>query len=165
MNSETRCWGVKKQIVLANNIYKSLCEFIKKKGWAFTKDDDNLSVSFGTYGNDLNMNFFIVVDFERELVRLYSPMDYKMSESKLFEGAIMTCIANFELLDGSFDYDVSDGSIAFRMTASYGDELLGETLFDYIISYSIMCVDKYNDIFLAIDKGYTTVYDFLSRNK
>jgi hypothetical protein len=156
---------VKKQIVLANNIYKLLCEFVNKKGWAFINDDENLSISFSVFGNDLKMEFCVFVDYERELVRLYSPMEYKISESKLFEGAIMTCIANFEILDGSFDYDVSDGSVVFRMTASYDDNLLGDDMFDYIISYSMTCVDRYNDIFLAIDKGYMTVYDFLTRNK
>ena len=121
-----------KRIVAAKNIYKSLCDFITKKGWVFDKDDESLSIRFSAVGSDLKMNFFIAVDYERELVRLYSPMDYKISQSKLFEGAIMTCIANYEILDGNFDYDVEDGSIAFRMTASYDENLWGDDMFDYI---------------------------------
>ena len=109
------------------------------------------------------MKFILVVDAERQLIRLMSPMPYKMSETKRIEGAIATCAASFGMADGSFDYDLSDGAIVFRMTASFRDSLIGEGLFQYMISVSCAMVDKYNDQFLAIDKGVMSIADFIAK--
>ena len=79
------------------------------------------------------------------------------------EGAIATCAASFGMADGSFDYDLSDGTIVFRMTASFRESLIGEGLFQYMISCSCAMVDKYNDQFLALDKGIMSITDFIAK--
>jgi len=109
------------------------------------------------------MQFILVVDESRQLIRLMSPMPYEISEEKRMEGAIATCVASFGLADGSFDYDLSNGRIVFRMTASFRESVIGEGLFQYMISCSCAMVDQYNDQFLAIDKGLLTINDFISK--
>ena len=109
------------------------------------------------------MQFVLVIDVERQLIRLMSPLPFKMSESKRMEGAIATCVATFGMADGSFDYDLEDGSIIFRMTASFRESVIGEGLFQYMISCSCATVDKYNDKFLAIDKGVLSITDFIEK--
>ena len=66
------------------------------------------------------------------------------------------------MADGSFDYDLSNGAIVFRMTASFRDSVIGEGLFQYLISCSCAMVDKFNDQFLAIDKGLLSIGDFIA---
>ena len=127
------------------------------------KDEEKLLVHFGVSGDDIPMQFILVVDAERQLVRLMSPMPYKMSEGKRMEGAIATCAASYGMADGSFDYDLSDGEIVFRMTASFRESLIGEGLLQYMISCSCAMVDKYNDQFLAIDKGLMSITDFIAK--
>lgn len=151
-----------KKMELAKQVYKTLCDAIERREWHFGKDEDKLLVHFGVNGNDIPMRFILVVDTERQLIRLMSPMPYKMSEAKRMEGAIATCAASFGMADGSFDYDLSDGEIVFRMTASFRESLIGEGLFQYMISYSCAMVDKYNDQFLAIDKGLMSIADFIA---
>ncbi len=152
-----------KKIELANKVYKTLCDAMDKRGWNYKKDEGNLVVYFGVSGDDIPMDFVLAVDVERQLIRLMSPMPYKMSESKRMEGAIATCIATYGMADGSFDYDITDGSIVFRMTASFRESLIGEGLLQYMISCSCAMVDEYNDKFLAIDKGLISINDFLSQ--
>lgn len=65
------------------------------------------------------------------------------------------------MADGSFDFDLSDGSITFRMTASFRESQIGEGLIQYMISCACVMVDKYNDQFLAIDKGVLSITDFI----
>lgn len=90
-------------------------------------------------------------------------MPFKMAEDKRMEGAIVTCVANFGMVDGSFDYDVADGTIVFRMTASFRESVIGDGLFQYMISCSCAMVDAYNDKFLAINKGILSVEDFIAK--
>jgi hypothetical protein len=111
------------------------------------------------------MNFVIIVDADRQIVRLASMLPFKMSEGKRMEGAIATCAATYGLADGSFDYDLSDGSIVFRLTASFRGSELGEPLFQYMISCASAMVDHFNDQFLAIDKGVLSIGDFLSNRQ
>lgn len=152
-----------KQMEHAKQVYKTLCDAIVSREWKFDKDEEKLLVYFGVNGDDIPMQFVLVVDAERQLVRLMSPMPYKMSEEKRMEGAIATCAASYGMADGSFDYDLSSGEIVFRMTASFRESLIGEGLFQYMISCACAMVDKYNDQFLAIDKGIMSITDFITK--
>lgn len=152
-----------KKMELAKQVYQTLCKAIERRKWNFGKDEEKLLVHFGVNGNDIQMQFILIVDAERQLIRLMSPMPFKMSESKRMEGAIAACAASFGMVDGSFDYDLSDGTIVFRMTASFRESLIGEGLFQYMISCSCAMVDKYNDQFFALDKGIMSITDFIAK--
>lgn len=152
-----------KKMELAKQVYQTLCEAIERREWNFGKDEEKLLVYFGVSGDDIPMELILIVDAERQLIRLMSPMPFKMSESKRMEGAIATCAASFVMADGNFDYDLSDGTIVFRMTASFRESLIGEGLFQYMISCSCAMVDKYNDQFLALDKGIMSITDFIAK--
>ena len=152
-----------KKMELAKQVYQTLCDAIERRKWNFEKDEEKLLVHFGVNGDDIPMQFVLIVDAERQLIRVMSPLPFKMSESKRMEGAIATCAASFGMADGSFDYDLSDGTIVFRMTASFRESLIGEGLFQYLISCSCAMVDKYNDQFLALDKGIMSITDFIAK--
>lgn len=152
-----------KKMELAKQVYQTLCDAIERREWNFGKDEEKLLVHFGVNGDDIPMQFILIVDAERQLIRVMSPLPFKMSESKRMEGAIATCAASFGMADGSFDYDLSDGTIVFRMTASFRESLTGEGLFQYLISCSCAMVDKYNDQFLALDKGIMSITDFIAK--
>ena len=152
-----------KKMKLAKQVYQTLCDAIERREWNFGKDEEKLLVHFDVNGDDIPMQFVLIVDAERQLIRVMSPLPFKMSESKRMEGAIATCAASFGMADGSFDYDLSDGTIVFRMTASFRESLIGEGLFQYLISCSCAMVDKYNDQFLALDKGFMSITDFIAK--
>ena len=147
----------------AQQVYETLCKALDRRGWKYGKDEEKLLVHFGVRGDDIPMNFIIYVDAERQLVRLMSPLPFKMSEEKRMEGAIATCAATYGMADGSFDYDLSNGEIVFRMTASIRESQLGEGLFQYMMSCACAMADKYNDQFLALDKGIMSIADFLAK--
>lgn len=150
-----------KKMELAKQVYATLCAAIDRREWNYQKDEEKLVAYFGVSGDDIPMQFILAVDADRQLIRVMSPLPFKMSEAKRMEGAIATCAATYGLADGSFDYDLSDGTIVFRMTASFRESLIGEGLFQYLISCSCAMVDKYNDQFLAIDKGLMSITDFI----
>ena len=147
----------------AIQVYKTLCAAIERREWKYDKDDEQLVVHFSVNGDDIPMQFILIVDADRQLVRLMSPLPFKISEAKRMEGAIATCVASYGMNDGNFDYDLSDGTIRFRLTASFRDSVIGEELFQYMISYSCSAVDEYNDRFLALDKGLMSINDFIAK--
>ena len=152
-------------IKLANQVYSTLCSALDARKWNYNKDEDDLTVSFGVRGDDISMFFIIIVDAERQLIRLLSPMPYKMSEDNRMEGAIATCVASFGMVDGHFYCDLSDGTIVFKLTASFRESIIGEGLVQYMISCAMAMVEKYNDKFFALDKGNISITDFINDKK
>jgi hypothetical protein len=88
-------------------------------------------------------------------------MPFNMPEDKRIDGALAICAANFGLIDGSFDYDLSDGQIVFRLTSSYRESLLSEELFKYMVMVSAGTIDKYNDRLFMLAKDMITLEKFL----
>lgn len=75
--------------------------------------------------------------------------------------AMAVVVANYGFADGSFDYNISDGTILFRLTSSYRESTLSEELFEYMLLVSATTVDKYNDKFFMISKGMLTIQQFI----
>lgn len=101
------------------------------------------------------------VNPRNELVSFISLLPFKAEESKRIDMALAICVANYGLKDGSFDYDLSDGTILFRLTSSYRDSILSEKLFEYMLLVAASTVDNYNDKFFMISKGMLPVQQFI----
>lgn len=147
--------------VRAQKAYETLCAAINERNWKYEKVDDELLVHFSVSGDDLPMQFLIFVDAERQLIRLLSPMPFDMAEEKRIDGAIATCHATYGLTDGSFDYDLSNGRISYRMTNAFLDNEISMATIQYMIDFAGVIIDKYNDKFFALNKGFLTVEKFL----
>lgn len=148
--------------ILAQQVYGKLISALTSREWTYARDDDRMRVQFDVSGDDFPMRFVMIVDAERQQIRLLSRLPFEMSENKRMEGAVATCVASFMLPDGNFDYNVETGEIGFRVTHVFMDSDISEEVLQYMISWSCAVVDKYNDKFFAIDKGYLTLDDFIA---
>jgi hypothetical protein len=147
---------------LAQQVYKTLCAALDANGWRYEKDEEKLVVHFGLTGEDLQMRFIIFVDPGRQMVTVLSPLPFEMSPDKRMEGAMAACAASFGMVNGSFDYNLADGSVVFRMTNNFMESQVGEGLFQYMIRCSAAMVEKYNDQFLALEKGMLSISEFIA---
>ena len=145
----------------AKKVYATLCEALDERNWKYEKVDDDLLVHFSVNGDDLPIQYIIFVDVDRQLIRLLSHMSFDISEDKRIDGAIATCHATYGLRDGSFDYDLSDGKIVYRMTSAFLDNEVPVSVIQYMIDFTGAVVDKYNDKFFALNKGFLTIEKFL----
>ncbi len=103
------------------------------------------------------------VNPNNQLVSFISWLPFEIEESKRVDLALAVCIANYGLADGSFDYNIADGSILFRLTSSYREVTLSEELIEYMLYCSASTVDEYNDKFFMIAKGVLSVQDFAAQ--
>ena len=149
--------------VLANQVYSTLCDALDERGWSYEKEEEKLLVHFGVRGNDVPMQILILVDADRQLIRVMSPIGFKIKQDNLLDGAIACTVASYGMVDGNFDYDISDGSILYRLTASYRGSKIGKGLFHYLIDCTCATVDDYNEKFLGLNKGTLTIQDFIKQ--
>lgn len=149
------------EMALAKKVYDDLCASLDKREWHYQKHDEDLVVTCGVAGEDIPMQFVLIVDAERQLLRVLSRLPFTVPEDKRMELAIAACAASYGLADGSFDYDIAKGTIDFRLTASFRESKIGDGLFEYLIGCSSYTVDKYNDKFFALCKGLISINDFI----
>ncbi len=148
----------------AKQVFATMVKMLDGRGWHYQKDEENLIIRSGVTGDDLPVEFIIVVDAEREVVRFLSKLPFSMPEDKRVDGAIAVCVANNGMVNGSFDYDIGDGDIVFRLTTTFkSGSILTEDVFEYIIMVSASTVDEYNDKFFMLAKGMITVQQFIEQ--
>ncbi len=146
----------------AKNVFATLCRSLEKNNWSFSKDEDNLTVECGAQGDDLPMEISIQVDVERQVAVLLSHMPFLIKENKRFDVAVAVSAINNALVDGSFDYNVTDGRMYFRMTNSFIESDIGEEVFAYMLACSCRTIDEYNDKFLMLSKGMVSLEQFIA---
>ena len=147
----------------AKEVYASLIRMLDSINWSYDKDEPNLIIKSGVNGDDLPVEFLVVVNPKNEVVQFISQLPFNAPEDKRIDLAIAVNVANWGLCDGSFDYNVKDGRIIFRMTSSYRESVLGQELFKYLIMVAASTVDKYNDKFFMIAKGMISVQQFIQQ--
>ena len=148
-------------MVKAQEVYESLCSALEAIDWNFDKKAEQLTIVSSASGDDFPVEFVMRVNPRNEIVTFTSWLPFKVPEDKRVDLAIAICVANYRFADGSFDYNVSDGTISFRLTASYKESTLGAELFRYMLGVSISTVDDYNDKFFMLIKNMMTVQQFI----
>ena len=149
----------------AKSVYYSLIDMLDTRNWKYERHDDDLVIRSGIKGEDLPIEFIVYVKHKNQVVQFISTLPFNIPEDKRVEAAIAVCVANYGLVDGSFDYDVNDGEIRYRLTSSYRDSYLGADLFEYMIMCAASTVDNYNDRFFMLSKGMISIEDFMNMEK
>lgn len=130
--------------------------------WHYKKDDAKLKIECGAQGDDLPMDISIRIDSDRQLVVLLSHLPFVVSEDKRLDIAVATSVINYKLVDGSFDFDIEDGHMFFRMTSSYRESELAKEVFFYMLMCSCQTIDEYNDKLLMLAKNMLSLEDFIN---
>ena len=150
------------KLARAQKVYQTLCAALDARNWKYKRDEENLRILCSARGDDLPMEINIAVDSNKQLIILLSHLPFIIPEDKRLDVAIATSVVNNKLVDGSFDYDITDGHMFFRMTSSFIESEIGNELFDYMLMCSCYTIDEYNDKFLMLGKGKMSIQDFLS---
>ena len=146
---------------IAQHIYETVCSTLDGEGWKYDRHDEDLVITCGARGDDLPMDIVIMVNQKAQVISLFSVLPFKINEKARVDAAIAVSVANYNMVNGCFDYDISDGDIRFRMVSSYRDSLIGAELIKYMIYCSASTVDKYNDKFLMLSNGIWDIKAFL----
>lgn len=154
-----------RELLHAQQAYGTLCAALQDRQWHFEQKQEELLVHFGVNGEGLPVDYIIFVDADRQQVRVMVPLSLTVSEEKRVEFSLATNYVNYKMADGSFDYDMVEGRIFFRMTATIRDSAVEKELFHYMIDCSYAMVDQYASKFLALNKDVITLSDFFQQDQ
>ena len=154
-----------KELLQAKEAFKTLCAMLDGREWKYDKDEENLAIKSGASGDDLPIDIRITVDPNKQLVTLLSQLPYSVPEDDRVLLAVAVCAANYNMVDGSFDYNLSSGNIMFRMTTSIRESIISQDVFEYMLYVSCRTVDEYNDKFFMLTKKTMSLEDFIKMTK
>ena len=147
----------------AQEVFDALVNMLDTRDWKYEKFEEDLVIKAGIKGEDLPIELIVVVKPKNQVVQLLSRLPFQIPEEKRVDAAIAICVANNGLVDGSFDYDISEGDITFRLTCSYRESYLSADLFEYMLLVSAGTIDDYNDKFFMIGKDMMSVAQFIEK--
>lgn len=150
------------KIERAQATFSALCRGLDENEWPYQKDEEKLRIHCSARGEDLPVEITVVVDSERMVVLLLSPLSFKVQEDKRVDVALAISAINNKLVDGCFDYDITEGRMHFRMTNSFIESELDEEVFKYMVGVSCKTVDDFNDKLLMLAKGLISVEQLLA---
>lgn len=149
-------------MIKAQKVYDTICSMLDAKDFNYESEIGSLEIETGIKGKDIPMPIKYVVHPERQIVSIYSPLPFDIDEDKRVDIALCLTVVNNHLVDGSFDYDLAKGHIAYRATACYIDSEIGENLFDYMLTMVATTVDEYNDKLYMVNQGLMDFDQFIS---
>ncbi len=143
----------------------TLCKVMDGREWTYDRDDEEHVVSISIHGDDLVIPLRIRFNTNLQLVTLYSPMEFEIPEDQIVNAAMAIAAINYGIVDGTFDLNVENGRMGYRMATSYRESLLSEEAFNFLIQFALHVVDEYNDKFLMLAKGVLTWQQILEGMK
>lgn len=144
---------------------KILLNMLEKRSLKYTVEEDTEArthIRIHFKGNDLPMTLHIILRTDKQIASVLSAVPFRIAEEQLHTAAVAVAAANHGLIDGSFDLNLTNGSIVFRLTSCFLSSVLSEQLFSYLMFVSADTIDRYNDRFLAVSKGEMTIDGFLA---
>ena len=145
----------------AKRLYEQFCAMLDKNEWKYARHDDDLTITCGARGEDLPMDIIIMIHSERATLSYYSVLPFKIAEEKRVDAAMAIALANYGMVRGSFDYDIADGEIRFRIAYDFADCIVSDEALYKMLMVTCTTVDKYNDKFLCISNGVMDLEGFV----
>jgi|GEM_PF-2089371 len=154
--------GDKKQ-KLALKVSNTIKKYLDSQKWRYSVSNDQLGFSFGITTDRLPFQYQISVSPESESVYLSVGQDLVVPHDKRIAMAYALCAVNDYLVDGCFDYSVSEGKMSFRVVVAYGDAEFGATTVEYMINVAYSTLNKLNDAIVDYVEDRIDQREFLGK--
>lgn len=120
----------------------TLCRVLKRNEIDYSLSDNNC-VRCSINVRDSEISFVFSVDPSKMLVTLYSRMLSNVPREMSTDAALAICMINHSLSDGAICFDIHEGMIYFKMTSSFYDSGLNDSVCEYMLSVAADTVENY----------------------
>ncbi|MBQ7319833.1 MAG: YbjN domain-containing protein [Clostridia bacterium] len=149
-----------KNVKSSYDVYQTLCAMLDDLNLKYSRDDESFAIQVGIQGEDFPVRMQIRVNPGKSLISVLSQLPFSVPEEKRVEMSVAISMANYLLVDGSFDYNIGEGDILFRLTSSYLDSLIGKEMLQYMLMVSYKTIDDFNDKFFMLMKEKMSLDEF-----
>ena len=151
-----------------NKAFKTFCAYLDGRNLKYDTEkteSGSSKISLSGKGKDLTISFSIFFDVKNELISLLSQMPFDFKSDKMIEGALACAIVSDNLREGSFDFNIANGRVFYRLTNTVKGMDVSRELCEHIFEISTLTVDNYNDKLFMVAKGMMTTQEFYDKIK
>lgn len=147
----------------AKEAFDTVCRYFDKKNWSYEKEEEDLFISLRVKGDEMPITVNFAVDAERQILRVTSPLPFKVNEEKVGEITFaLTAVAN-SIYNGWFIHDIEKGTLVFRAMAPFMGSTVSEEMVEYMLNIAYYTVNNLNDSFHSLSTGMITIEQFFER--
>lgn len=154
-----------KQMQEAKTIYEALKNFFADVDYRYkviAEEPEKIYVlEYGVRGEDIPMDFRILIEVERGIMKFISPQPVRFAPEKRPDAAMAICAINDAIVDGSYSMDLQDGTVTYMQTTCFRGSLISPEVFRYMIGLSNSIVDAFNDKLLLLQNGIMDLDAFI----
>ncbi len=148
-------------VAAAEAVYSTFRKVLDDMEITYTPHEEDRVITFGYKGKDMNHDIIIFVNADSETFRVVERLPYDIPEDKIVDVALASCLVNNRLMLGGFTYGL-DEHLNFEVAQSFAGSLVGEAAIKKCLFAVLVCVEEYDDKFMALNKGYLTIKDFVN---
>lgn len=147
----------------AQNVYKQLGNYLANQDIKYDHNDEEMNIWFAMRGDDLRILLDITIDEKNQMVKVLSPLEFKIPQELCEDVALVINQLNFMIINGSIDFDFETGSLAYRINATFEDSIIGDGTLHYLIGTAVNTVEEFNDKLYMIANGAMTCKQYLDK--
>lgn len=147
---------------MAKVLYESVCSTLDGMDIKYNRVEEDLVILLGHQGEDMKHELLIAVSPDNEAIRIIERLPFSINPEKATDIAVSTCYVNDTLLTGKFTYDMKE-RISFELAHIYTGSLVGEETIKRMIMAVVVTVERYDDKFMAVNKGYLKPEDIVNK--
>jgi hypothetical protein len=129
--------------VRVSSLFETIVSYFEQDGWEFTRLPGHQAVEMGAAGEHGNYRLIAVVEADHPIVRFLTFVEGKVPEARRREVMEFLTRANYGLLLGNFEFDVSDGEVRFKCSADLEDAELTHAQFSNLLLIGLTVMDRY----------------------
>ena len=127
-----------------SSLFEQVVAFFEEDGWTFRQVGEHTALEAGVQGENGRFRLVAVVDGERSIVRFLTFVEGKIPETRRREVMEYLTRANYGLLMGNFEIDLSDGEVRFKSAVDAGESgELTEPQIRSALYLSVATLDRY----------------------
>ncbi|MCS7182394.1 MAG: YbjN domain-containing protein [Thermoanaerobaculum sp.] len=124
-------------------LYEALVAYFRRDNWDFNVIPHYQAVEMGVAGEHSQYRLVALADEERSIVRFLVFLEGKIPEPRRRDVMEFLTRANYGLLLGNFEMDLSDGEVRFRCSASTEGSEFSYEQYRNMLYISVGIMDRY----------------------
>ncbi|MBN1955028.1 MAG: YbjN domain-containing protein [Anaerolineae bacterium] len=126
-----------------NTILETVTRFFQEDGWPFEQLEGKPILRTGFRGDNGNWRCFAQAREGQEQFVFYSILDTYVPENRRQATANFLTRANYGLIIGNFELDMSDGEVRYKTSVDVEGDRLSTALVKQMVYINVMMMDRY----------------------
>ena len=121
-----------------------------EREWSFKRIPDRTAVRSEIRGKNSMYTVHFRTDEEDEILQIYTMLPHRAPEEQRLKVAEYVTRANYGLRIGSFEFDIRDGKVRYKVSVDVEGGALTYTMIDNMVGAGLSTMDRYFEGFMMV---------------